>query len=326
MVDQVHPLQNVEWNEAEPNVDLYRGIVALIAFDDQGKPQPVGSGFIIKSEGRRAWAVTAAHVLAGVRALQQGERPYSTALDMFLPRPRAIDIDRKRLRAMTRMNDRVDVLVVTGLAFDEKTDIGILTLAPQDDSEPSIPPYEFAPDDRIPSVGDEVCMLSFGGLDALDFKKDGEYQEFKLSLRPVLRIGRVLALHPDGTRLCRGPCIETSIPVFLGMSGGAIFHWNGGIGALKPFALVCSDPDPDDERKMDTRRAGASIMALLPVEVHPLPNGGQYTAIRFKTDDFSGDMDPGSFAPSFRPRGMVYLGRYSGWWNFRLPMTAVGTR
>ena len=48
-----------------------------------------------------------------------------------------------------------------------------------------------------------------------------------LQQRPVLRIGRVTALH--ATHLwCRGPCVETSIPIFSGMSGGLVAAFEEG--------------------------------------------------------------------------------------------------
>lgn len=318
-------LDKVEWNEAEANAELFRGLILLFASGPDGQPRPIGTGFIIKSEGRRAWAISAAHVLSEVRRLQSGApRHNRTALDIFLPPPKAVDIDRKKLWAMTRAGDEVHVLIVTGVAFDEKTDIAFLTLAPMSAEAPSIPLQEFSPSAEVPPVGAPICVLSFGDLATQDFQKDGDAWRLEISMRPVLRAGRVIAHHYDGNRLCKGPCIETSIPVFSGMSGGPVFAL-GSSGPMKPFALVCSDPDPDGPQKQERLIAGASIMALLPVKVVPLPDNAQHSTFIMQTEDYAGDMAPENMLPSYRPQGIAYLTEHASTWTFRFRPVTMST-
>jgi hypothetical protein len=71
----------------------------------------------------------------------------------------------------------------------------------------------------------------------------------------------------DGHILCRGPCIETTIPVFAGMSGGPVFQTSKPGQSMTPFGLVCSDPDEPVALKNDRSRAGSSILSLLSHEI-----------------------------------------------------------
>lgn len=286
---QQPPLMGFHWNEAEGDDLLNRGLLTIIAHDLSGHPHVIGTGFVISRDDLKAVCVTAAHVFSEVRRLQSPPQRHSpSALPEFLPLPKAVDLDRKSLRAISIEGERVESTVIEGLVFDEATDIAIFSIALQDPARKPFFSHEFFLDSTPPAVGDLVSVLSYGDQGIFDYEHDGDQAfSFKFKRRPVLRVGRVLAHYPDGHRLCRGPCIETSIPVYSGMSGGPVIHY-GTEGAIKPFGLVCSDPDMDSEDKQNRSIEGHSIFALLPCQVSIGEDGKQIVRITLQATGVAG--------------------------------------
>lgn len=318
MITADNPLDKLEWNEAEAAPQFYRGLIMIMVFDDNKVPYPIGTGFIFKSTRRKAWAITAAHVLDEISSFYKAPpRHNRTALSVFLPRPKPFQLDKRKIRAFLNIEGRPELLWVTGTVFDKETDIGILTVEPQGDTSPDIPGDELLIDDRVPPVGSLVSMLSFGDLGVQDVEARGSWAQFTLSMRTVVRTGRVIAHHPKGHRLCKGPCLETSIPVYSGMSGGPVFAYDA-TGVFRPVAVVCSDPDPDGDAKLDRTRAGASIMGLLPAKVVRLPNQAQLVKLELNGVEFAGTIVPANVKQSYRPAGPRLLAEYdwrSPTWN-----------
>lgn len=263
------PLFGFQWNEAEADPSFNRGMLTLIAFDDEGVPFGLGTAFVINREDRAAVCVTAAHVFTEIRRIQSPPQRYvPSALPEFLPPPRTIDLSRQKIRAIAMEGDRIEALIVDVAIIDEVRDTAVFRVALQNDDVSTFFSAEFEPDDKVPAVGDLVCLLSYGGLVTCDFETDGAMKsQFKMGRRPVLRVGRVIADYPNGHRLCRGPCIETTVPVYSGMSGGPVFSFGNPGAPIRPFGLVCSDPDPDGPVKQDRSQAGSSIISLLPCQV-----------------------------------------------------------
>ena len=184
---------------------------------------------------------------------------------------------------------RAESLVIEGIAVDDDTDTAIFVVALQ---SPTAAPFfdsEFLLGAGIPPVNDLVCVLSFGSLSVSnDDANSTAMARFVLANRPVLRVGRVIAHHPLGHRLSRGPCIETSIPVYSGMSGGPVFRYTSE-GPMRVFGLVCSDPDPDVGGDKENRLVeGRSIFALLPLDVTASANGMQLANIRIRIAHVAG--------------------------------------
>ncbi len=87
------PLFGFPWNQAEVDRTLNRGLVTLIAFDDQGRTYGLGTGFVVSRDDRKALCMTAAHVITEIRSMQAPPSRYArSALPEFLPPPRAIDL------------------------------------------------------------------------------------------------------------------------------------------------------------------------------------------------------------------------------------------
>jgi Trypsin-like peptidase domain len=255
------PLRGLAWNEAAPPIELEAALFSIIARDFSGELHVLGTGFIFKSFGDHALACSAAHVFSEVRRLQSGGRLHGhpSALPEFLPPPRPIDLKLKELLAITTVGERLVVSAINGLVFDEATDVAVLQLRPQPGSPTDALPKEFLLDERLPTVGTKVCVLSYADQRCVD----QEGLSFLMKRRATMRIGKVLGVFPDGERLCRGPCIETSIPVFHGMSGGPVLYFDS-LGAMRVFGFVCADPDEDGPSKQDRSVAGRSLVAKVP--------------------------------------------------------------
>ncbi|AYR23559.1 S1 family peptidase [Herbaspirillum rubrisubalbicans] len=262
------PLFGFPWNQAEMDRTFNRGLVTLVAFDDQEKAYGIGTGFVVSHDDTKAVCITAAHVITEIRNIQAPPlRHARSALQEFLPPPRAIDLSRQKVRAISIDGERVEALAVENAIVDEARDIAIITVALQNDESASFFDGEFEVDDSIPQNGALICILSYGDL-ATDnpVSEDESCRRFVLKQRPILRVGTVVEHYPNGHRLCNGPCIETTIPVYSGMSGGPVFAFAMD-GPIRPIGLVCSDPDLDGPDKENRTKSGSSIVALLPCSI-----------------------------------------------------------
>lgn len=279
-VDSESPLMGFNWNEAEANSSFSRFLLTIIAFDISGKPHAVGTGFIV-GQGTKAAAVTASHVLAEIQRLQNPPPRHSlSALPEFLPPSKPIDLRGKFVHAIYQDETDVRVLAIDGCIYDVALDIAVFTVSPQEGDYRPFMPMVFELTDELPEINELVCILSYGDLKLDGFTKfSTDTSQFMVRRRPVMRVGRVLAHHLDGTRLCRGPCIETSIPVYSGMSGGPAMLF-GRDGPIKVFGLICSDPDPDTIGKQNRKIEGRSILALLPCQIKMTKNGKRSTLLR----------------------------------------------
>lgn len=287
--EQQPPLMGFYWNEAEGDDILNRGLLSIFAHDLSGHPHAIGTGFVVRRADSNAVCITAAHVFSEVRRLQSPPPRHSlSTLPEFLPPPKELDLDRELLRAVFKEGGRIEVAIVEGVIFDTTTDIALFSVSLQTpDTEPFFS-GEFFPDSSPPAVGELVCVLSYGDQGILDYEHHGgETYSFKMERRPILRVGRVLAHYPDGHRLCRGPCIETSIPVYSGMSGGPAFRF-GTDGPMRPFGLVCSDPDLDGEKKQNRSIEGRSIFAVLPCRASIGDDGKENIVLALQSNDAAG--------------------------------------
>lgn len=286
------PLFDWSWNEAEMDPSFQDGMLTLIAFNDD-VPFGLGTAFIISRDDRFAVCVTAAHVFTEVRRIQSPPQRYArSALSEFLPPPRAIDLSPHKIRAIAVKGDRVEVLVVDGAIIDEIRDIALFRVKLQNEDTPVFFSAEYEADDKVPAVGEMICVLSYGDLSTFDFETDGAMtRQFKMARRLVLRVGRVIASYPNGHRLCRGPCIETTVPVYSGMSGGPVFSFGNPGAFMRPFGLVCSDPDQDGPVKQDRSKAGSSIISILPCQVAKNEHGQRTVRFEFPDAEVAGWFD-----------------------------------
>jgi hypothetical protein len=281
------PLFGFEWSETALPSEVERSLLTIAARDFSGDMHTIGTGFFIKATIHASLAVSAAHVFTEIRRLQQSSnaRSHFTALPEFSPPPPPIRLALAGLTALTRSRSGNTIFFsVDGLAFDNFADFGVLQLSPQSMQPTPLQTKEFLLEDAHPQVGQLVCIAGYAEMaDQID--TSGALTAHR---RAVLRFGKVLNVFPDGQRLCRGPCVETSIPIFSGMSGSPVFYYDA-TGAMRVFGLACSDPDIDGPQKNDRTVSGHSIAALLPVKrISGTTNGRQVVAINFVPTSVAG--------------------------------------
>lgn len=265
-------LNGFAWNQAELENfhPLNSGIVMLVAFTPERSPRPIGTAFIIGAYGDFAVAITAAHNFQGVQDVQiPNKKHHLTALPEFLGETQILNLDRKKLRAICSEDKKIEVSVIGWAFFDKKSDIAIFSIIPQSNKNGcAFFKSAFILDDACPGIGDEVAVLGFANMKVPLEERDKKGRErFHVSRQLILRCGKVTNIHLGGHILCRGPCIETSIHVFPGMSGSPVMILGKGGEPIKPFGLVSSDPDDNEVIKNDRSVAGSSIVALLQPKV-----------------------------------------------------------
>lgn len=261
------------WNQAElePAHPLNSGLLSLIAFDSNRRPRPIGTAFIVFAKGDFAIAATAAHNFDGIAQIQQEAKPrcHPSALQEFLPNGEQITLDRQKVRAIYLAGNHLEMCILGWAAWDQKTDICFFSVASQDKSTvPNLFQAELQIDDNLPSIGDEVAVLGFADMTVMQHQRDGLKEESIISRPLVLRKGFVTQIFPEGHILCRGPCIETTIPVFPGMSGGPVMRLGNFGDPIMPFGIISSDPEVPLEQKNNMLIPGNSIVALLDATVN----------------------------------------------------------
>lgn len=266
------------WDEAiltpEQRLHYHHVLVTLIAFDQARSSRAIGTGFVIEPRGETAIGCTAAHNFAGIRTHQNPRSAHhpSTPREFLTFRP--VDLAGDAVRALAfGLDGSPEMATIDWAVFDETVDIAFFSMTAQDSrGGADFFQKNFALTDAIPAIGDEVCV--FGYRNAQAISRPGETEEFlRLDIRRdlVLRRGRIVE-HHDRHVLSKGPCVETSIPVFPGMSGGPVFALpQGKTPGPQVFGVISSDLESDD--KMDRSQSGSSIVPLLAPKVTTLPNG-----------------------------------------------------
>ncbi len=278
-----------EWNEVdfEGTERPHEGVVSLLTMRPDGTPALIGTAFIVSANQSHAVAVSAAHnFYDGVHKAQNpNPRHHASALREFLPDAEAIAIDRQKMRAVYQVGERVEACVLGFVAWDKATDLAVLTLSAQDTTDDTVFHDFFRLGSVDPKVGDEVGVLGYADMATLgNSRNESGGDGFTLARRLVLRGGRITAVHPDGHILCRGPCVETTIPVSHGMSGGPCFLLPEPGGNMVPFGLMTSDSDEDVAKEfLDRSRAAVSIISLLPITI--ANDTGEKREVRFKIEN-----------------------------------------
>jgi len=256
-------INGFEWNEASSFDDsLNNGLITLLAFDRGGQPTPIGTAFVITDSGDALIAVTVAHNFDGIHRLQVDNSKYHpTALPEFLPDPEPLNLDSSQLIAICFSNGDVHVGSLGWVCYDRKSDIAVCSIEKNKNDMFSSGVFEL--DERIPQVGDEVALIGYAKMQSDGENINADTKSFSLARNLLLRRGRITNIYPDGHLLCRGACVETSIPVYPGMSGSPVMLMMAEGEPMKPFGVVSSDPKDEDTIKLDRSTAGSSIVALI---------------------------------------------------------------
>lgn len=262
-------INGFEWNEASSFDDsLNNGLITLLAFDRSDQPTPIGTAFVITDSGDALIAVTVAHNFDGIHRLQVDTRKHHpTALPEFLPDPEPLNLDSSQLIAICFSDGNLHVGSLAWVCYDRKSDIAVCAIEKNKNDMFSSGVFEL--DEKVPKVGDEVAVIGYAKMQSDGKDIDEDTKSFTLARNLLMRKGRITNIYPDGHLLCRGACVETSIPIYPGMSGSPVMLVVGEGEIMKPFGVVSSDPQDEDVVKLDRSIAGSSIVALIkPQHVH----------------------------------------------------------
>jgi hypothetical protein len=247
------------------------GLVSIIAFGRELRPTCIGTGFIVETVENYAIVFFAAHSFYEGAVRSQGMEPrhHHPALPEFLSNYEAVSVDRKRPRALYLKDGRPEMCIITRMLWDKTRDFAIFRLVPQDEKPSRLFYDRFDLAKKVDiQVGDIVGLAGYCNMDASAYHYNSRTVKVKIRRRPIVRLGKVKNIYPKGVMLCKRPCMETSIPVFGGMSGGPAFVVHETIRGPAPvlFGLISSDPDESDELKNDRNHVGSSIVSLLPYQ------------------------------------------------------------
>ena len=209
------------WNEVELQRGdlLNRGLLSLLIIQDNLLPRLVGSAFIVQAGGDRIVAVSATHCFEAIRdILHPDPVHHASALPEFLPVPKEIDL--KQVKGVYVCGASVAICPIEQAWWDRDTDLAIFTVVQPDDGQ--IDFKEFLLDNTLPEVGDPVTMVGFGEMAVTPYTS--EERKGILQRRLVMRIGYVEEVYRERYCMLNIPCVQTSIAVFPGMSGGAVFR------------------------------------------------------------------------------------------------------
>jgi hypothetical protein len=266
MTDANDPLQGFKWNEHPDAGSLgFHDFMVLLITLDEGRPTPIGSGFVISTYDDHAVCITAAHNFwEGVRRAQNPHPIASSSMPDFL-RLDNIALERKKIRAIYQNGDQIEVCILGFAVWDKSTDLAIFTIARQSPG-PRLFDCFAKLVEVVPAKGDLIGVLGYSEL-SVENVPSSDGVRSKMTRRLLLRVGTVTAVHNDGHSLTRGPCVETSIPIYGGMSGGPAFLLPPPGGEIVPFGVLTSDPDDPADLKLDRSRSGSSIVSQLMLRV-----------------------------------------------------------
>lgn len=267
------------WNEAEleRGDPLNAGLVSLLVIKKDLAPELIGTAFIVVANGNRATAITAAHVFDEARKhVEPNSIHHVSALPEFLPPPKEVEL--AQMKALYLFGGKVSVCAIEVAIWDSASDFAALTLiAP--DHEPHLFQDKFLLSDDVPQVGDQVGMIGFGEMKVIPNEDDP--RTASLQRRLVVRLGRVEEIHPDGFFMLKAPCIQTSVAIFSGMSGGIVARWTGPDTPIKPFALISHAPDP--QPCYDRSVSGQSVASIFRMKV--TPTGPEAQIVEFQVNN-----------------------------------------
>ncbi len=235
----------------------------------------IGTAFLIEANRDHALAVSAAHCFEEIRKrLYPAPQHHSSALPEFLPPLPEMDLS--QVKGLYLGDDKEPVACDIELGvWDRGTDYALLKVnAPN--CTPSLFNRFLCLGDQIPQVNECVAMIGFGEMKVtphVENAKAGIIQR-----RLILRVGHVENIHPSGYYMLKAPCIETSIAIFGGMSGGIVARWGAQDTPIRPFGFISHAPEPQPTH--DRSVSGHSFGAILNLERTIIAEGKQRISVQ----------------------------------------------
>ncbi|KTB77033.1 hypothetical protein AO070_19650 [Pseudomonas syringae pv. syringae PD2766] len=284
------------WTEHNLGDTRFPALFPLAALSGPNGPKLVGTAFVISAHESYAIALSVAHNFDGLKKAQQPARSRhpSALLDLFGD-AEEISLEPGQVSAIYIDGPDVSVANVDWVFVDKKRDLAVFKISTHNGSSPFRSAFSLR--EFTPMTGDEIMVM---GYDMTLEEVDTEGQNLSLSvgLRIVCRTGKVSAYHPDGHIFVRGPCIETTVPVFGGMSGGPVFIKDEEGRPMCAIGAISSDPDEALEQKQSPTYNGQSAVTLLNLYQDRNDPEGKTFALQMISGHFNFSNAEGELEPS----------------------------
>lgn len=260
--DSVIP-EGMLWNEAEidPGHELHNIFVMLAVIKIDLTPELIGTGFLVTADGNSATAISAAHCFEGIRSILNPHLSHHPSTPSeFLPEPTELEL--KQVKAFYTKNGKVFVCPVRIAIWDSATDLATLTIDAPENENDLFKEFLWITD-KIPEVGAEVAMFGYGGMEVDPTEAVGKGI---IRRRLIMRVGTIQEIHPEGFYRLKAPCVETTIQIYGGMSGGVVARWSRG-SRIEPFAFISHSMTLGDNHFNDRAVSGHSTGSFLKAKI-----------------------------------------------------------
>ena len=205
-------------------------------------------------------------------ACSDNQRHHPSTHFEFVPLPNEVELDRVKA-IYVKNNSTVAVCPIEISAWDNNADVAVVKVIAPNPGHSLFEDFFWLTGD-IPKVGEEIAMIGYGEMQELvdlDTPNVG-----KLKRRLVLRVGRVHAIHSNGLHALKTACVETTIAVYGGMSGGIAARGVPG-ARIEPFGFISYTPTP--EITNDRSKSGHACAALLNLTVERIGDQKQIIGV-----------------------------------------------
>ena len=258
------------WQEGHfpSNNPIESGLLSILVV----KPpiRQIGTAFIVNASGDNGSAITAAHCFEGIRQiLNPNASHHSTALPEFLPPPNQLDLE--YVKAAYQKDGDFYLCDIELAGWDSDSDLAVFSFSARAE-KPAKFENNFVIERYTPLVGEKVVMIGWGEMTSNPQQPGNEGpasgESFVLHRRLIARMGFVENVFPERHFLLKAPCIQTTIAICSGMSGGLVARFgpqSGDNSPIVPFALISHAPEP--QPFYDSTQSGHSVAALLQPDI-----------------------------------------------------------
>jgi hypothetical protein len=249
-------------------------LVNFVAVRKSGKPEQLGTGFVIDvlADGYLV-VLTAKHVVerGNIQVTRKGPARAPNAPSILFEAEEP-DISPEAMVAVWMGSATADILQVKYLHYSTHFDLAVCIVQLQEHLRPSgnllVP--KMALDVSLPQVGDDIFLAALSGLEAQkasSFK--GPLGTYRFTSRPVIRRGKVTSIE-ERSMDHKAHAFTATIPVPGGMSGGFAYRVrnDNSIGAC---GVISSSPSWDQDITSFEQAGSSTVVGILPALGFTLP-------------------------------------------------------
>jgi hypothetical protein len=264
-------------------------LVNFVAFRKSGKPEQLGTGFVIDvlADGYLV-VLTAKHVVerGNIQVTRKGpvRAPNAPSILFEAEEP---DISPEAMVAVWMGSATGDILQVKYLHYSAHFDLAVCMVQLQEHLRPSghllVP--TMALDVSLPQVGEDILLAALGGLKAEKTSNTkGQLGTYRFTSSPVVRRGKVTSIE-ERSMDHKAHAFTTTIPVPGGMSGGFAYRVraDNSIGAC---GIISSSPSGDEYITSFEQAGGSTVVGIMAALGFTLPTAPSKDAEKLPLLDY----------------------------------------